>query len=225
MPDARLATSAGYTLTEVLVALVLLSIITAMLMPSFGFLARPLAHLKAFAEPYDEIRSVRQFLTAQFETLYPQPQRTNANLYRFEGYPDELMYVSAIPEPWSAGGRALISLFTERRDGDTLFQIAWRPLHSADENPKRDGDATRAVLFDDIDHVAFEYYDDGSRNSVAGWGSRWSDQRHLPALIKITVFFHDPNRAWAPLVITPRIDREASCTFNPTSQTCRERPS
>lgn len=222
-------TEAGYSLLEVLVSLVILSITTAMLLPSFQLLARPLNQTKSSAFAHEETRSVQQFLNNQLERLYPQPHETKANTYRFEGFDDELTYVSEIPEPWSAGGRALITLYTEQTDGQKALKIAWRPLHSiarhSGQNLKHDDKAMNAVLLDNIKFVKFEYYDDDLTGSVPGWVSRWTEVKRLPPIIRLSIEFEDADRKWPPLVVAPKIDREASCVFDRATQNCRERPS
>lgn len=182
MRDAR-----GFTLVETLVSLTLLALVATMLFGGLRFGARSWDAAATRTEAQAETAAVRAFLSARLSEV-SQLEGAEAAV---EGTAEGI----AFSAPWIGGPTPPgIYRFSLAREGDQLM-LAWRPQDAA-----RADLAGRRALLGGVARAAFAYYG-AAEGGSPGWRPAWPAARGAPRLVRLTIDFADPARAWAPLVI------------------------
>ena len=173
--------SRGFTLLELLVAMLLLGLLTLPLFGSLRLGARTWSAAEAGAARVERLMAGQEALRRQIATALPR--RDDAP---FEGTARTLSFAGHMPMA-GVPGWAMVRL---RHDGGRLL-LAWQPLYPDGSR----GDSAETPLLDDVADVAFSYLGD------EGWRSEWSG-RDLPALVRLEASFTDGAR-WPPFVVRP----------------------
>jgi general secretion pathway protein J len=213
----------GFTLIELMVALALLAMISALLYGSLSLSANSWDRGEQKVEESVDMRlteeMLRQTLAAQhplrFHKVVDQP------LY-FAGATDSLSFAAALP------GRAGGGMFYFRvalvpageKSRLTLARVI--PDYGANALPDF-AEADSSVLAEDIAEVRFGYFgrDQDSTDAAAPtWRDRWDDPQILPLLIRIDVT-PKKSQAWPTMIVEPRLAPEAGCrAWDPNRNRC-----
>jgi general secretion pathway protein J len=220
---ARGSTARGFTLLELLIALALLGMISALLYGSLSLSANSWDRGEAKVEQVADMRlteeMLRQTLSAQhplrFHKVVDQP------LY-FAGATDSLSFAAALPG--RAGGGMFYFRVSITPNGDrsrlTLARVI--PDYSANALPDFH-DAESSVLAEDIGGVKFGYFGRDPDSSIASdptWRDSWDDPQILPQLIRIDVK-PAKNPPWPTMIVEPRLAPEAGCrAWDPNRNRC-----
>ncbi|HLZ67813.1 MAG TPA: prepilin-type N-terminal cleavage/methylation domain-containing protein [Aliidongia sp.] len=186
----------GFTLVEVLVALVVLGILMAGLGQGLrlGMAAwtRQAALVDRTADLDAVDRTIRDLLTNA--TAGAVHGRND-----FSGDPDSVTFDGLLPLAVSTGGRR--AKITLQLDDQHRLTLHWESL-LIDPNTAAptSGDA---VIVDHLDGVVFSYWQNGSE--ATGWTDRWTSAT-APPLIRLHLVFpkNDP-RHWPDMVVAPLI--------------------
>jgi general secretion pathway protein J len=205
----------GFTLLELIVAMVLLGLLSAVLFGSIRLAGRSTDRGEAAAENASSMRLAQQFLRANLEAQHPLRMRKMLDWpLLFGGSQDELRYASNVPPRISGGGVWFYRLFVLADDARSPLVLERTiPDLAADQFPEFTNDAERSVLAENIASLKIAYFgrDPDSAPSVEpSWRDTWSDTQKLPLLIRIDV---QPKTgpAWPTLYVAPRESPEAGC--------------
>lgn len=204
----------GFTLVELLVALVLLALLSSVLFGSLWLAGRSWDKGEAKVESTAGMRLAEGFLRDQLETQHPLRMRKIVEFpLLFAGERDELVYAAPLPVRVSGGGIWAYRLGVKKNDPRSPLVVERMvPDLAAREFPGFD-EAERSVLAEDIAELRIEYFgrDNGAAEAAEPhWRDRWDDKQRLPMLIRIDV---QPKEgpAWPTLVVAPRESLEAGC--------------
>ena len=204
----------GFTLLELIVALVLLGLLSAVLFGSVRLAGQSTDRGEAAVEAAANMRLAQQFLRTNLEAQHPLRMRKMIDWpLLFAGTRDELRYTASVPPRVAGGGiwyYRLAVLATDARSPLVLERTI--PDLAADDLPGF-ANAERSVLADDIAALRIGYFGrdpDSSPSEEPTWRDDWSDPQKLPLLIRIDV---EPKRgpAWPTLYVAPRESPEAGC--------------
>ena len=180
---------AGFTLLEILVALVVLGALFVSLTQGVELeLAFWRTQTRLFAPEGDldtVDRAVRR-LVAQMDPGLPlQPPLLHAE-------PHTLAFTTELPDAVGEGAArtADVSLGVDAR---RRLVLRWRSHFAGGEV----GSTREQELLRGVDYIDFAYF-----SAKAGWRARWDDPDTLPALIKLTIRVRD-RRAWPPILAAP----------------------
>lgn len=214
----------GFTLVELMIALVLLAMMGAVMFGSLSLAARSWDGGEAKVEQVSEMRQAQEFLREQLSAQYPQRMRKVVELpLTFAGERDEMRYSAALPPRVAEGGIYHFRLAVVRV-GDKSRLVIERviPDPAATREPEF-REAERSVLADGISELRIEYLgrDPGAADADAPtWRDRWDDTQRLPLLVRIAVK-PEKGPAWPILVIEPRRAPEAGCAaYDPGRNRC-----
>ena len=204
----------GFTLLELVVALTLLALMSAVLFGALGFAGRSWEGGEAKAEASAGMRLAENFLRSQVESMHPMRMRKMAEFpLLFAGTADELRYAAPLPARISGGGIWYYRLAV-RKDGERSRLVLERMVPDADalSLPEFDG-ADRSILAEDIAELRIGYFgrDPGAAQlAEPTWRDRWDDRNRLPLLLRIDVI---PAKGppWPVLVVAPRQAPESGC--------------
>ncbi|HZQ59865.1 MAG TPA: prepilin-type N-terminal cleavage/methylation domain-containing protein [Casimicrobiaceae bacterium] len=216
--------ASGFTLVELLVALTLLALLSAVLSGSLRLAGRSWQGGEARAAQVDEMRQTQAFLREQIASALPKRMAKAVDTpLLFQGDASEIYYVAPLPERVVEGGTQLFHLAVEK-DGERNALVLERVYIDPDLLDLPDfRDSERTVLAEHIAEIKLGYFGrdpDASDSDTPKWRDRWDDRQRLPMLIRIDV---QPERgpAWPTLIAEPRRAPEAACrAWDPTRRRC-----
>ncbi len=221
---AMRAPARGFTLVELIVALVLMAGMAAVLFGSLSLAARSWDGGEAKALQTSDMRSTQTYLREQLSAEFPQRLWKAVEMpLLFAGERDEIRYAAVLPARVAEGGIYHFRLAVVRAgEKSQLVQERAIPDLTALQEPEF-RDAERSVLADDIAELRIAYF---GRDPAAAdvdrptWRDRWDDKQRLPLLVRIDV---KPAKgaAWPTLVVEPRPGPEAGClAWDPAQNRC-----
>jgi len=215
--------TAGFTLLELSIALVLLALMGAVLYGALGFAGTSWDKGEAKVDATSGMRLAQEFMRAQLEQQHPLRMRKVAEFpLLFLGDRNEIRYAAALPSRVAAGGiwYYRLSVGDDARGPLVLERMV------PDVNGTRVPDfseAEKSIIVTGIAEIRFAYYgrDGGSGNAdEPSWRDRWDNAQRLPLLVRIDVI-PKQGAAWPTLVVAPRNAPEAGCrAFDPTRLVC-----
>jgi general secretion pathway protein J len=211
---AREPHESGFTLLELIVALVLLGLLSAVLFGSLRLAGQSTDRGDAAAQRAASMRLAQQFLRANLEGQHPLRMRKMVDWpLLFSGTQDELRYAANLPPRIAGGGIWFYRLAVSADEaGSPLVLERTIPDLTADQLPEFTK-AERSVLANDIASLKIAYFGrdpDAGPASEPSWHDRWADAQKLPLVIRIDV---QPKGApaWPTLYVSPRESPEAGC--------------
>jgi general secretion pathway protein J len=216
----------GFTMIELMIALVLLALMSAVLFGSLNLAGRSSDAGNAKAEASSGMRLAGNYLRTQLAAQHPQRMRKLAEFpLLFGGETDQLRYTAPMPGRVGLGGMWYYRLKLDTVPGRTKPSLVLErviPDVNALDRPEF-GDAERSVLADDIKQLKFGYYGVNTGATVdetPTWRDQWDDTQLLPQLIRVDVT-PDKGSPWPTLVIAPREAPEAGCrSWDATRHRC-----
>jgi len=204
----------GFTLIELMLALVLMAGISSILYGSLALASRSWDGGEAKADQVSDMRSTLAYLRAQLSEQYPQRMwKTPEVQLMFAGERDEMRYAAVLPERVAGGGVYYFRLAVVRNgDKSQLVQERLIPDTSALQEPEF-RDSERSVLAEDIAELKVSYFGrdaNAAELDAPSWRDRWDDRQRLPLLVRVDV---KPVKAppWPSLLVEPRRGPEAGC--------------
>lgn len=178
--------AAGFTLLEVLAALVLLALLLVGVYAGIAGAGHSVRSGTAAIERIDQMRSAQQFLRRELAQSVTEPiGRTDRGepIY-FEGSAHEMRYVAPLPGYLGMLGPQLqqLQLVDDGRGGQRL-ELRLAVLPPDGQPPQPLGDPQ--VLFDHIKDGSFSYRGVDGRGEPVPWSPAWADGRMLPMLVRI----------------------------------------
>lgn len=216
----------GFTMIELMIALVLLALMSAVLFGSLNLAGRSSDAGNAKAEASSGMRLAENYLRTQLAAQHPQRMRKAAEFpLLFGGEADQLRYAAPMPGRVGLGGMWYYRLKLDTVPGRTKPSLVLErviPDVNALDRPEF-GDAERSVLADDIKELKFGYYGVNAGATVdeaPTWRDQWDDPQLLPQLIRVDVT-PDQGPPWPTLVVAPREAPEAGCrSWDATRHRC-----
>lgn len=197
----------GFTLIEVLIGLVLLSIMLSLLFGSIRMGARIWEAGETRAAELDRILVVQNFLRRQLTTVRPILDDLNSGeaTFSFSGSADSLQFVSDLPSSAHRKGLHLFNLELADDDDSNVLIVKLKAFY-----PPLDG-AEAAIedvrLISGVDSVVYSYFgvEDFTEKPADGrWTEEWQDKEFLPFLIKIEIHMQN-GRDWPALLVEPKL--------------------
>jgi general secretion pathway protein J len=194
----------GFTLLEVLVALVVLGFLVAGLTAGVrvGLDLRQ-AQVRRLGDTADldaAMRLLRSILTRL--PLVPNGNRLIATEAGagFRGGSDRLSFVGDLPSGLGGTRRAEMTLYVDHAS----LILSWRPHHH--ERPLVPAPPpTRTVLMSGVRRLQLAYWGTAVAGEPAGWQQRWEGQE-APELIRLRLSFASGDRRhWPDLIVAPRL--------------------
>jgi general secretion pathway protein J len=214
----------GFTLIEMLVALVLVALMSVAMLEAYRFSQRAMAQTTRVDAAVHDMAATQRLLRRILEQAYPfeaAAGMATAKTHGLEGAADGLVVTA--PAPARAGGVGMYRY--SLAVADNSLEMSW----STDRNGARDTNAgaepRREVLLEGVESLSIDYLElveRGNGEIEPFWHETWLDKAQPPALVRIRVrFAAGEHRAWPELVVAPRISTDANCVFDVVSQMCR----
>jgi len=197
---------AGFTLLEVLAALVLLALLLVGVYSGIRTAAHSVRSGTASIERLDQIRSAQQFLRRELAQSLAQPigHTDQGEPIYFVGTAREMRYVAPLPGYLGKLGPQLqrLQLVDDGHEGLRL-ELSLVLLPPDGKPPQPLGEPQ--VLLDHIRDGSFNYRGIDARGAAVPWAPTWADGRLLPQLVSITLRSRD-GADWPQLDVPLRVN-------------------
>jgi general secretion pathway protein J len=191
----------GFTLVEVLVALVVLALTGTLVLDGLRLGARSARAAEERARRAHDFAVAASFVKRGIERAR-----------RFSGERDSVRFVAPLPAHLGEGGLYSFTVVLER-DGDAsqlllTFDLREKKEHGHDdpENPLRHARSGRQsiALLRGIGAAEFAYLGVAAPGAQAQWQPRWEEEAGLPRLVRVRLIPDDGSAPQA-LVVAPRL--------------------
>lgn len=199
----RLGRQSGFTLLELLVALVVLGLLVIGLtqgvragLTMWGGQTRRVAETGEL----DAGARVLRMLLSGISTL-PSGGAFAAAAHptKLEGRPDSLVFVGDLPTGLGTTRRANITL--ELVEGRLVLR--WTP-HRHELTTAPEPEPIETELIRGVEHLDFAYWGSSSADQVGDWQAQW-DSFNVPELIRVRLsFVRGDRRRWPDLIAAPQ---------------------
>jgi len=198
--------AAGFTLLEVLAALVLLALLLVGVYSGIRTATHSVRSGTAAIERLDQIRSAQQFLRRELAQSLAQPigHTDQGEPIYFVGTAHEMRYVAPLPGYLGKLGPQLqrLQLVDDGHEGLRL-ELSLVLLPPDGKPPQPLGEPQ--VLLDHIRDGGFNYRGIDARGAAVPWAPTWADGRLLPQLVSITLRSQD-GADWPQLDVPLRVN-------------------
>jgi general secretion pathway protein J len=193
--------AAGFTLIEVVLAMILVGLIMAIAVGGIRMSRKAAESGERRVESTNSIRVTQEFLRKQFSRTLPlafATDRAEGRNFVFEGDDREITFVAPMPGYLSSGGPYVQMLSIER--GELRFQH--RMLLS-----EEDDEAEPVVLLDRIRRGRFEYRGIDDQGRLSDWDDEWEDPSRTPMMVRLSLEFErNSGLTWPTLEVPLLID-------------------
>ena len=198
----RAGVNAGFTLLEVLIALVLLSFILMMLYGSLFTGARSWRDSEIRSQKTDDKRLVLSFIRRQLGEAMPMIQvGERERRVMFRGENSSLQFVSSLPAHHAGSGLYFLK-FVVHQDALWLkYTTLTRDKAMFEEDIFVEAEAIS--LLGDIETIDLDYFGHDTVDAKPAWHNEWDNKERLPELIRFRIIANEPD-LWPPLLIAVR---------------------
>jgi prepilin-type N-terminal cleavage/methylation domain len=178
--------AAGFTLLEVLAALVLLALLLVGVYSGIRTATHSVRSGTAAIERIDQVRSAQQFLRRELAQSLPQPisHTDHGEPIYFEGSAREMRYVAPLPGYLGKLGPQLQRLqLVDDAHGGLRLELSLALLPPDGQPPQPLGEPQ--VLLDHIKTGSFNYRGVDQQGAALPWSPAWADGRLLPQLVRV----------------------------------------
>ncbi|MFC5580670.1 prepilin-type N-terminal cleavage/methylation domain-containing protein [Rhodanobacter terrae] len=198
--------TAGFTLLEVLAALVLLALLLVGVYSGIRTATHSVRSGTAAIERLDQIRSAQQFLRRELAQSLTQPigHTDQGEPVYFVGTAHEMRYVAPLPGYLGKLGPQLqrLQLVDDGHDGLRLeLSLVLLPPDGKPPQPLSEPQ----VLLDHIRDGSFNYRGIDGQGHAVPWTPAWADGRLLPQLVRISLRSQD-GVDWPQLDVPLRVN-------------------
>jgi len=219
----RWRSSAGFTLVELLIALLLFSLLSVALFGSIRAGTAAWSRATSRAEESDHDLHAQDLLRYLIENAYPLylPDNANSGHVDFAGSESSLSFLSVAPMALGNGGRSRVNLAVERHGDSVDLLLESKPeLAIANDEAEK----ARKPLLTGASAVVFSYFGKTPADRSAVWHDDWANRPELPRLIRIETHFQtNDERDWHDLIVTPRIVADVRCVLDQITTRCKGR--
>jgi general secretion pathway protein J len=214
----------GFTLIEIVVAMVLLGSIMLLMYSGLSFALRSWDAGDTNGRRVAERRLAENFLRRELSELFPMRFKDATQVkMAFEGGAERLRFVSARPPGIQLGGLSLVGVEVldnrEKRTRDLVMFRAMPDDAAVDFGPLERAESH--LLFAGVERVDFAYF--GSDNDFVEpkWYDTWQFAK-VPLLVRMRVRASD-GTVLPDVVVRIALGEEAGCLENSFQRLCRPR--
>jgi general secretion pathway protein J len=215
----------GFTLIELVVAMVILGSMMVLLYSGLAFALRSWDAGDVNGRRTADRRIGENFLRREVTEIFPMRWKDpGAVKFAFEGAEQRMRFVSSRPAGVSLGGLSLVNLEVEPGEVARSHNLVMRRV-MADPDSNDFGPldhAERSILIADVASVAFSYF--GSENDFSDprWVDAWSFQGRMPQMVRMRMKASD-GTPLPEVVMKVMVGEEAGCLENTYQRQCRPR--
>ena len=205
MTPRSAAAERGFTLIEILVAVMLLGLLMAAL---FGGVRLGVRAWEASGTRLDDdarMNAVEDFLRERLTQARLPGAVAIQTGPAFRGERDRLNFVTLMPEHLGIGPERMLLTLSKAGDGADL-SVAWWPADLGDDSDAARDAVHSRVLLAKVAELRLTYFGQVEAKQPPVWSEVW-DQASLPLLVRVRLGFPDRDaRSWPDLIVRPMIN-------------------
>ena len=195
--------SSGLSLLELLIALALFALISAMSYPSLSTVLRSWQCV-AFSTTPSDVYAAERFIRLQFEKALPIFEREKSSrtrLVAFDGSEYYVSFVSTLNRFGAAADQGLYATTFRIDDDNASNQTLSLSFQTYREGVLIDTSNTNTErIVAEISNARFEYYEAKSKT----WRQQWKDKKVLPGAVRLIFTDNEGQQQWLmPLKLSP----------------------
>lgn len=205
----------GFTLIEILLALVLLALLMTAAYSGFSASNRAVRRGEEAIDATNKVRVTQQLLRRQvgqaLTLAFDQDSGTSVPIL-IKGSGDELTFVSALPGYLGQGGAYVQHLEVESAESGRGRQLVFRHalLNGFDPTESEPWAERPVILLEDVQEFTIEYRGLDDEGKLDDWSDEWDKPDRLPLLVRMEVEFDEGSRLrWPPLTIPLQLGGDA----------------
>jgi len=208
----EMRTASGFTLLEVLMAVVLLALLLAGAYSGIQTSVRAMHAGERVIERIDRVRTVQEFLRHQISRILPLAfAQTDTGNYVFEGDREFMRFVAPMPGYLSRGGPYVQTLSLEHGNDGMRLVFNGAMLNGFDYREQKNGERDPVVLIEHIREGRFSYRALDDQGQLAPWSTRWDDASVTPLLVRIELVMQNGAQiTWPELSVPLMLDAGAA---------------
>ena len=200
----------GFTLLEVLLAIILLGLLMAGAYSGIHASANAMRAGEAAIDRTDRLRTAQQFLRRQIDGILPlafAQDTDTGSTHIFDGDARFMRFVAAMPGYLSRGGPYVQTLELARGKQGLQLQFTDVMLNGYDAKDAKTSDTEPVVLLDHIADGRFQYRTLDDQGQLTNWSSDWPDSSVTPLLVRIELTMQPGVQIpWPTLDIAPMLN-------------------
>jgi general secretion pathway protein J len=199
--------NAGFTLLEVMLAIVLLALLLAGTWGAIRTAVRAMHSGEIAIDRTNRLRVAEEFTRHQISRILPlaygQDESTGTN-FVFEGSGDFMRFVAPMPGYLSKGGPYVQTLrLVGGRGGGKELVFTDSMLNGFDLEEQKSPANEPAVLLDQIQDGRFEYRTLDDQGELTDWSDQWDDPSVTPVMVRIRIAMRPEARVVFPEMEIP----------------------
>ncbi|MGB0133166.1 prepilin-type N-terminal cleavage/methylation domain-containing protein [Dokdonella sp.] len=182
--------SAGFTLIEVMLAILLLAVLLAAAFGGIRSAVKGMAVGEDLIDRTNRLRVAQEFIRHQISRVLPLPfgqeSGTGSN-FLFQGERDFMRFVAPMPGYLSNGGSYVQTLeLSNTRNGKQLL-FGHAMLNGFDLKRLDKDQAEPVILMDQVESGRFEYRKLDDQGELEDWSDDWDDPSLIPVMVRINL--------------------------------------
>ncbi|WP_421848475.1 PulJ/GspJ family protein [Novosphingobium sp.] len=214
--------AAGFTLAEMLVALALFGMISALLASVINLIVRLDDSSRRQGDAIEQVASAQDLLRARIEQMRPQVDPRGAgDTIAMVGLRDEVTFTA--PGLAAGGAHQLQAIRLKRTAGGQLVLFTAPLLAGPDIRAPAVAGWSASPLLDGVQTVELAYYGADRITGQDVWQDRWLNRAEPPKLVRMRLGFATGDaRSWPVLIVRPMSGVRLACPDGRQSLDCGE---
>lgn len=214
--------AAGFTLAEMLVALALFGMISALLASVINLIARLDGSSRLQGDAIEQVASAQSLLRARIEQMRPQVDPRGAgDAIAMAGLRDEVTFTA--PGLAAGGAHQLQAIRVKRTNRGQLVLYTAPLLAGPDIRASSVAGWSAVPLMDGVQTVELAYYGADPITGQDVWQDRWLSRAQPPKLVRMRLGFAGGDaRSWPVLIVRPMSGMRLTCADGHQNLDCGE---
>ena len=204
----KLHAQSGFTLLELLVAILILTLIMTAALGAVRVGSRSFEAGVLRADETAEIRAVANVLRRQFRQLLPVIWNENRHDFiAFEGDRHHVQFVAPAPDSSSGPGYLVYRLSAAPSQNGNPVTLNFAPFDPGSDGFALPAISGRELLTDRLSNVSFDYFGAPDEDDPPAWHAEWSaGTGRLPKIVRMHLASSGPQ--WPDLLFRVRFEAE-----------------
>lgn len=199
--------SGGFTLLELLVAIMILTLIMTASFGSVRIASRSWEVGQSRADANAEMRAVSDFLRRRFAQMLSFVWVDgNEERIAFIGEQRHIRFIAPAPESSVGAGLFVYTITAEMEDGAERLVLSYSPFDPGTGDFSEPYNSRRTILSGNLSNASFEYYGREMADIELSWQQTWQrDAELFPSMIRIRTTTDGSATGWPDLMFTLRV--------------------
>lgn len=207
----------GFTLVELLVAILLLGMLMAAAWAGISTTTKAARSGEALIDRTNRVRVAQELIRRQLRNALALPYQVDSSTGEtrtFEGEADVMRFVAPMPGYLSRGGSYVQTLTLKSgRGGGQELVFAHDLLNGYDPDGGRESERDPVVLIEGIRRGGFEYRGLDETGKLGDWEQEWDEPGTQPVLVRIKFEMDEKSGYSWPEIVVPVLANSANAGF------------